>query len=385
MNLAHGIKPPSHKCEAILALADGSLFPGYALGQIGQTLGECVFNTSMTGYQEILSDPSYTGQIINFTYPHIGNVGTNKSDFESTDAGPCGIILREAPTVASHYMAQHSLEEYLFQRNIIGIHGVDTRQLTRHLRSHGAQNACIMSGQIDAEQAIALARNHPPLQGQDLTGQVTTKEAYEWHEKTNITPGIKTQKTIVVYDLGAKLQILRLLKDRFTKVIVVPACTSYTEAMTWQPDAVCFSNGPGDPAASADIIAITQQWLANKVPLLGICLGCQILGLALGCQTEKMALGHHGANHPVQDLATGRVVISSQNHGFCLSDHNLPEHLQVTHRSLFDNTIQGISHSQLPVVGYQGHPEACPGPQDWQYILDQFTHTVNLQTQEISN
>jgi carbamoyl-phosphate synthase small subunit len=356
----------NHHESALLALADGSVFHGFSIGAKGQTVGEVVFNTSITGYQEILTDPSYAGQIITYTYPHIGNVGINAEDMEADKICAAGLIIRELSPIVSNWRAQISLPEFLSQQKIIGIAGIDTRRLTQLLRDKGAQNGCIMTGKCDLDMAIKAAKEFPKLKGQDLAKVVSTPEIVEWNKPA------QPKYHVIVYDYGVKHNILKLLRDRDCKITLVPAETPAQQVSELKPDGVLLSNGPGDPAACEYAIANIKDLLKKSVPLFGICLGCQLLALASGCKTIKMKFGHHGANHPVQDLATNMVAITSQNHGFSIDEKSLPDCLAITHRSLFDNTIQGIKHKTKPAFALQGHPEASPGPHDIAYLFDQF-------------
>lgn len=361
---------------ALLALADGSIFPGVSIGYPGQALGEVVFNTSMTGYQEILTDPSYAEQMVTLTYPHIGNTGINLQDQESTRVWAKGLIIREISPIVSNWRAQQSLPEYLQSQKVMAIARVDTRRLTRLLRENGAQNGCISTDVDHPERAIAAARAYPGLVGMDLAKVVSTSQTYLWTEKTWVHNGDAVEKPaiyhVVVYDYGVKSQILRLLTDRGCKVTVVPAQTSAGDVLALRPHGVVLANGPGDPAVCGYAITAIQKLMTTDTPLLGICLGFQLLALASGGQTVKMKFGHHGANHPVLDILRGRVMITSQNHGFSVDEATLPACWQVTHRSLFDNSLQGFQHRQKPVLGFQGHPEASPGPHDILNIFDQF-------------
>ncbi|WP_423063771.1 glutamine-hydrolyzing carbamoyl-phosphate synthase small subunit [Candidiatus Paracoxiella cheracis] len=375
------VGPQNGRLPAVLALADGSLFFGFSLGANGQTVGEVVFNTSMTGYQEILTDPSYAEQIVTLTYPHIGNVGINPSDCESHRAWAAGLIIREPSPIVSNWRAEQSLEQYLKSENIVAIAGVDTRRLTRLLRTTGAQNGCILAGEhIDADEAIRQAKAYPGLQNKDLAKDVCTQTIEPWHEGSLTLAGDaestpREKFHAVVYDYGVKHNILRLLVDQGFRVTLVPAQASLTDVLALKPDGVLLSNGPGDPAACDYAIKNIQQLMAKRVPLFGICLGFQLLALACGAKTVKMKFGHHGANHPVQDLKTGRVFITSQNHSFAVDENTLPSDLAITHRSLFDNTLQGIAHKTVPAMAFQGHPEASPGPHD---IVEMFRDFVEL-------
>jgi carbamoyl-phosphate synthase small subunit len=357
----------NHHEPALLALADGSLFSGFSIGVSGQTVGEVVFNTSITGYQEILTDASYASQIITFTYPHIGNVGVNPEDMESNKIWAAGLIIKELSPIVSNWRAQMSLPEFLHQQKIIGIAGIDTRRLTQILRDKGAQNGCIVTGKkCDPDQAIKAAQAFPGLKGQDLAQVVSTKKITKWKQPKN------PKYHVVVYDFGTKYNILRLLVERGCKVTLVPAKTPANKVLELKPDGIVLSNGPGDPAACKYAISNLKVLLKKDLPILGICLGCQLLALACGAKTVKMKFGHHGANHPVKDLKTNMVAITSQNHGFSIDEKSLPSCLEITHRSLFDNTIQGIKHKTKPAFAFQGHPEASPGPHDIIYLFDEW-------------
>ncbi len=362
---------------AILALADGSVFHGYSIGAEGLGLGEVVFNTSMTGYQEILTDPSYCRQIVTLTYPHIGNVGVNPEDEESDRIHVAGLVIRDLPLTPSNFRMTTDLSAYLRAQGVVAIAGVDTRRLTRLLRQNGAQNGCIMSGRIDVELAIAQARAHPPMAGQDLAREVSCKKPYVWQQGewalgSGFRPAPEPSFHVVAYDFGVKRNILRMLVSRGCKVTVVPAHTRAQEVMGLKPDGVLLSNGPGDPEPCDYAIRAIQEILAEGIPTYGICLGHQLLALASGARTVKMKFGHHGANHPVQDLDTKRVVITSQNHGFAVDADSLPANLRATHVSLFDGSLQGIARTDVPAFGFQGHPEASPGPHDVGYLFDRF-------------
>lgn len=371
---------------AILALADGSIFHGTAIGAVGSTVGEVVFNTAMTGYQEILTDPSYAQQIVTLTCPHIGNTGCNAVDEESDKVQAAGLVIRDLPRLASNWRSNESLPDYLTRHGIVAIAEIDTRRLTRILRETGAQNGCILSGDVLEEAtAIEHARAFPGLNGMDLAKGVCTPKTYVFAEGSYDLDRIAFAKParrfrIVAYDFGVKRNILRLLADRGCEITVLPAQTPASEALALKPDGVFLSNGPGDPAACDYAIAATREFLARKVPLFGICLGHQILGLAVGAKTLKMKFGHHGANHPVIDLATGRVMISSQNHGFAIDEKTLPATARVTHRSLFDGTNQGIRLSDAPAFSFQGHPEASPGPHDVEGLFDEFIRLMQAQS-----
>ncbi len=369
--------------SALLALEDGSLFWGQSIGVDGQTTGEVVFNTALTGYQEILTDPSYSRQIVTLTYPHIGNVGTNPDDEESGRIMAAGLVVRDVPRLHSNWRAQHSLQDYLSLNNLVGISDIDTRRLTRILREKGAQNGCIMAGsQIDEAAALAEARKFPGLKGMDLAKEVTTPRPYEWVQGSwTLEEGIpeaphpideKLRWRVVAYDYGIKRNILRMLVDRACQVAVVPAETPASEVLAMKPDGVFLSNGPGDPEPCDYAIAAIREIVDSGVPVFGICLGHQLLALASGATTVKMKFGHHGANHPVQDLETKRVMISSQNHGFAVDETTLPPTLKATHRSLFDGTLQGIHRTDRPAFSFQGHPEASPGPHDVAPVFDHF-------------
>ena len=364
---------------ALLALEDGSLFRGESIGADGHAQGEVVFNTSITGYQEILSDPSYCRQIITLTYPHIGNVGTNPGDEEAAQIHAGGLVVRDCPPRVSNWRSRQSLEDYLSERGVIALAGIDTRRLTRLLREKGAQSGCIMAGNdLDAEWAITLARAFPGLKGMDLARVVSTAAPYAWHEGAWRLTGnsfasvSETRYHVVAYDYGVKRNILRLLAERGCRLTVVPAQTPAADIMALQPDGVFLSNGPGDPEPCDYAIVAIRQLLETGVPLFGICLGHQLLGLACGARTIKMKFGHHGGNHPVIDLQTRRVMISSQNHGFAVDESTLPAKVHATHRSLFDGSLQGIACTDRPAFSFQGHPEASPGPHDVAPLFDRF-------------
>lgn len=359
--------------KAILALANGVWFRGIGLGAPGAVTGEVVFNTAMSGYQEILTDPSYARQLVTLTYPHIGNVGTNAEDAESRQVYASGLIIREPPQPASNWRSQESLPDYLRREGTVAIAGIDTRKLTRILRDQGAQNGCILTGDDpDPEQALAQARSFPGLVGMDLAQAVTTSTPYAWQAPSWHQTAPAVQYHVVAYDYGIKHNILRCLVDVGCRVTVVPAQTPAAEVLALAPDGVFLSNGPGDPEPCTYAITAIQAFLARRIPLFGICLGHQLLGLACGARTLKMKLGHHGANHPVQDLRSGRVMITSQNHGFAVDEASLPDCLQATHRSLFDGSLQGVRHRTAPAFGFQGHPEASPGPHDVALLFAEF-------------
>lgn len=363
--------------SAILVLEDGSVFRGRAIGAVAEAVGEVVFNTSMTGYQEIVSDPSYAQQIVTLTCPHIGNVGANNEDTEAPDAFACGLVVRDLPRLLSNFRSEESLSDYLKRQNVVGISDIDTRQLTRLLREKGAQNGCLQAGDIDEDRALSKARAFAGLKGMDLAQTVTTAEPYRWAEGSwrlggGFAPTGKSRYRVVAYDFGVKRNILRLLVDRGCEVEVVPAKMPAKEVLARKPDGVFLSNGPGDPEPCVYAIDAIRDILQSRTPVFGICLGHQLLGLAAGARTLKMKFGHHGANHPVVDLATQRVMITSQNHGFAIDPESLPDRVEVTHRSLFDQSIQGIALNDVPAFSFQGHPEASPGPQDIVPLFDQF-------------
>ncbi|RJG10526.1 carbamoyl-phosphate synthase small subunit [Pseudomonas cavernicola] len=370
---------------AILALADGSIFRGEAIGVDGQTVGEVVFNTAMTGYQEILTDPSYAQQIVTLTYPHIGNTGTTPEDAESNRVWSAGLVIRDLPLVASNWRSTLSLSDYLKANNVVAIAGIDTRRLTRILREKGAQNGCILAGDnISDEQALAAARGFPGLKGMDLAKVVSASERYEWRSsvwnlKTDSHPEIAAGELpyhVVAYDYGVKVNILRMLVERGCRLTVVPAQTPASEVLALKPDGIFLSNGPGDPEPCDYAITAIRDILETQIPLFGICLGHQLLALASGAKTVKMGLGHHGANHPVQDLDSGVVMITSQNHGFAVDETTLPANLRATHKSLFDGTLQGIERTDKVAFSFQGHPEASPGPMDVAPLFDRFIEAM---------
>ncbi len=364
--------------RAILALEDGTIFEGISIGAPATSVGEVVFNTAMTGYQEILTDPSYARQLVTLTYPHIGNTGCNSVDEESIRPFAAGLIVRDVPLRHSNWRAEQTLTDYLVAKNVPGIADIDTRKLTRRLRTTGAQNGCLMAGpDCTAEAALAKAREFPGLKGMDLAKVVSTSEQYEWSEGRYVLDdqAFKTAESrfnVVAYDFGVKRNILRMLAERGCRITVVPAQTSAEEVLKLNPDGVFLSNGPGDPEPCDYAIAAIKTILDSAKPVFGICLGHQLLGLATGATSEKMKFGHHGANHPVQALDSKQVFITSQNHGFAVAEDSLPENVQATHRSLFDDSLQGIALTDRPAFGFQGHPEASPGPHDIAPLFDQF-------------
>ncbi len=368
--------------NALLALEDGSLFYGTSIGIDGEAIGEVVFNTAITGYQEIITDPSYYKQIVTLTHPHIGNVGTNPEDEESNGVYISGLIIKDLPIVMSNWRATETLSDYLKRHKIVAIAGIDTRQLTRHLRKNGAMKASVVAGSnIDSNKAVETAKSFAGLVGMDLAKDVSTKESYVWNESTwDLEEGTKPvpdkkQFRVIAYDFGVKRNILRLLVDQGCDVTVVPAQTPAKDVLAKKPDGVFLSNGPGDPEPCDYAITAINEIIDAGLPVFGICLGHQLLSLALGAKTIKMKFGHHGANHPVQALEGGQVLITSQNHGFAVDEESLPTCLSATHRSLFDGSLQGVHHNELPVFGFQGHPEASPGPHDLQPL---FNHFIDL-------
>jgi len=377
--------------SAILALADGTVYLGNSIGATGSTVGEVVFNTSMTGYQEILTDPSYCQQIVTLTYPHIGNYGVNAQDMESDCVQAAGLIIKDLPLLASNFRSSQSLDAYLREQGTVAIANLDTRQLTRHLRTQGAQNGCILAlaagevvTQAVIDQAVALAKGAPSMAGLDLARVVSTRETYGWTQtewalfnpQPNGQPGFGEQTAprfhVVAYDFGVKKNILRMLAQRGCRVTVVPAQTPAADVLAQQPDGIFLSNGPGDPQPCDYAIAATAELMESGIPTFGICLGHQIMALASGASTFKMKFGHHGANHPVKDLDSGRVSITSQNHGFAVDEKTLPANVRATHISLFDGTLQGLERTDKPAFCFQGHPEASPGPHDIGYLFDRF-------------
>jgi len=365
---------------ALLVLEDGSVFRGLSIGAAGETTGEVVFNTAITGYQEILTDPSYSRQIVTLTYPHIGNVGTNNGDAESNAVHAAGLVVRDLPLLASNWRNEMSLGDYLKHNNVVAIADIDTRRLTRILREKGAQNGCLVAGQgIDEAAALEAARACPSLKGMDLAKEVTTNESYEWAEGTwDLGAGGPREHgdippyRVIAYDFGVKQNILRMLVDRGCRVTVIPATTPAADVLAMKPDGVFLSNGPGDPEPCDYAITAIREIVESRIPVFGICLGHQLLSLASDAKSVKMKFGHHGANHPVLDIATGRVMISSQNHGFAVEEASLPATLRATHRSLFDGSLQGVERTDRPAFGFQGHPEASPGPHDVAPLFDHF-------------
>lgn len=363
--------------RAVLVLEDGTVFEGESVGAAGLSVGEVVFNTAMTGYQEIVTDPSYARQIVTLTYPHIGNTGCTDQDDEAARVWSAGLIVRDVPRRPSNWRSQVALPQWLAARGVVAIAGIDTRKLTRLLRERGSQNGALMAGEIDLERALEAARKFPGLKGMDLAKVVSTAGRYPWSEgeldlDRNAFVQAAPKFKVVAYDFGVKRNILRMLAERGCEVTVVPAQTPAAEVLAMKPDGVFLSNGPGDPEPCDYAIAAIREFIAAKIPTFGICLGHQLLGLAAGARTMKMPHGHHGANHPVQELETGRVMITSQNHGFCLDEASLPANVRVTHRSLFDGTNQGIALADAPAFGFQGHPEASPGPHDVSPLFDRF-------------
>jgi len=362
---------------AILVLADGTVFKGISMGASGHTVGEVVFNTSMTGYQEILTDPSYTKQIVTLTYPHIGNTGINSEDVESGKVYASGLIVRDLPLVHSNWRAEQSLSDYLVANNVVGISDIDTRKLTRILREKGAQSGCIMAGEIDEAKALELARGFPGLSGMDLAKVVSTDKPYvfedgEWVLGQGYSKPGDAKFNVVAFDYGVKRNILRMLVERGCKVTVLPAQATAEDALALKPDGIFLSNGPGDPEPCDYAIKAISTLVETGIPVFGICLGHQLLGLASGAKTMKMKFGHHGANHPVQDLDNQRVYITSQNHGFAVDPATLPVNVRTTHVSLFDGSLQGIARTDKPAFSFQGHPEASPGPHELSYLFDRF-------------
>ncbi len=373
---------------ALLALEDGTLFWGESIGIEGQTVGEVVFNTSITGYQEILTDPSYARQIVTLTYPHIGNVGTNSDDEEASGVFASGLVIRDLPLLASNWRSEMSLDEYLRKNKVVGIADIDTRKLTRILREKGAQNGCIVAGDnIDAEAALAAARAFPGLKGMDLAKEVSTHQPYEWAQGTwTLEGGLPGHPEgpieealphhVVAFDYGVKRNILRMMVDRGCRLTVVPAQTPAEEVLKLKPDGIFLANGPGDPEPCDYAIEAIKTLIDTGLPIFGICLGHQLLSLASGARTVKMKFGHHGGNHPVQDLDSGVVMITAQNHGFAVDEETLPANLRATHRSLFDGSLQGVHRTDCPAFSFQGHPEASPGPHDVSPLFDHFIELI---------
>ena len=368
---------------AVLALQDGTVFHGTSVGADGKTIGEVVFNTAMTGYQEILTDPSYCRQIVTLTYPHIGNTGTNAEDMESASVHASGLVIRDLSMVTSSWRNERSLAEFLRQSETVAIADIDTRKLTRIIREKGAQSGCIMTGDASAETAVEHARKFPGIAGMDLAQFVTADEPYQWSQGTTFgrKPRILSRRVapyhVVAYDFGIKRNILRLLADLDCRMTVVPAKTSAEDALALAPNGIFLSNGPGDPEPCGYAITAIRRFLEQRIPVFGICLGHQLLALAAGARTVKMKFGHHGANHPVQDLSTGRVLITSQNHGFAVDEDSLPDSVTATHKSLFDGSLQGIRIEGAPAFGFQGHPEASPGPHDLRPLFDYFVQMMD--------
>lgn len=374
---------------AVLVLEDGSVFHGRSIGADGLSVAEVVFNTAMTGYQEILTDPSYAKQMVTLTYPHIGNTGTNPEDVESANIWAAGLIIRDLPIIASNWRKTHSLQEYLVENNVQAIADIDTRKLTRILRTKGALSGCIIAGsqseEKDAiEEGLAQAKNFSGLKGLDLAKEVCTKESYQWDQTSwELVDGFSTLVTdkqiyhVVAYDFGVKRNILRMLADRGCRLTVVPAQTSAKEVLKLKPDGIFLSNGPGDPEPCDYAINAIKDFLASGIPIFGICLGHQLLAIASGAKTTKMKFGHHGANHPVENIADKTVLITSQNHGFAVDESSLPSSLKATHKSLFDGSLQGIEHKEKPAFGFQGHPEASPGPHDAAPLFEHFIELMN--------
>ena len=359
--------------DAILTLEDGTTFSGKSIGVDSHSVGEVVFNTAMTGYQEIITDPSYHKQIVTLTYPHIGNTGTNDEDNESSNSFCSGLVIRESSPISSNWRNKDSLEEFLKKNNVVGISGIDTRKLTNHLRTFGSMNACLSANGMSNDEALTKAKSFSGLAGMDLAKEVTTQTPYEFKPKTQ---SIHNQYHVVAMDFGVKTNILNLLSDRGCKITVVPAQSSFDEVMSYDPDGVFLSNGPGDPEPCDYAISCIKELLSLNIPIFGICLGHQLLALASGAKTEKMKFGHHGANHPVIDTKSGVVYITSQNHGFTVNENTVPDQVTITHKSLFDHSIQGIELKDKNAFSFQGHPEASPGPHDIQLLFDQFIRNI---------
>ena len=373
---------------ALLALSDGSIFKGQSIGAAGNTTGEVVFNTAITGYQEILTDPSYARQIVTLTYPHIGNTGATPEDMESAQIYASGLVVRDLSMIASSWRAAEPLGEFLKRGRLVAIAGIDTRRLTRLLREKGAQAGCIMTGErMDEAAAVRAARAFPGLKGMDLAKVVTTRQVYQWNDGSIGRESAATLRApqrlhVIAYDYGIKRNILRLLADQGCRLTVVPATTSAADVMSMNPDGVFLSNGPGDPEPCDYAIHAIAELLTTDIPVFGICLGHQLLALASGAKTVKMKFGHHGANHPVQELASGRVIITSQNHGFAVDESTLPENLTATHRSLFDGSLQGVARTDRPAFSFQGHPEASPGPHDLRPLFEAFIQLMVRRLQD---
>ena len=372
-----------HHEPAVLVLADGSIFHGASIGAVGHSVGEVVFNTAMTGYQEILTDPSYCGQIVTLTYPHIGNTGINKEDVESHRIFAAGLVIRDLPRLLSNFRSEQDLSSYLRAGEVVGIADIDTRRLTRILREKGAQSGCIMAGKIDLDAALTHARGFPGLAGMDLAKVVSCNKPFEWREGVwELGVGFKAiidaPLHVVAYDYGVKNNILRMLAERGCRLTVVPAQTPASSVLSLKPDGVFLSNGPGDPEPCDYAVKAIQEIVATNTPTFGICLGHQLLGLASGAKTIKMKFSHHGANHPVQDLDTGRVYITSQNHGFAVDEKTLPGNVRATHRSLFDGSLQGLERTDVPAFSFQGHPEASPGPHEVGGLFDRFVKMMEM-------
>ncbi len=380
------------RLPAYLVLEDGTIFQGCSIGAQGSTVGEVVFNTSMTGYQEILTDPSYRKQIVTLTYPHIGNVGVNSEDWESEHVHAAGLVIRDSSMISSSWRSQQTLEDYLTEHNIVAIADIDTRSLTRRLREKGALSGVIVSGQVDPQEYVEQAQSFAGLKGMDLAKEVTTANAYAWNQSTWASEALNTATInnvsnghpfkVVALDYGVKHNILRILQDLGCEIQVVPAQSSYEEVMAYQPEGVFLSNGPGDPEPCDYAINMIKQLVSARLPTFGICLGHQLFALACGANTMKMKFGHHGANHPVKDIDSGQVMISSQNHGFAVDESSLPETLIATHRSLFDDSLQGIRHRDCPAYSFQGHPEASPGPHDVIELFQPFIAAMQAQRGE---
>lgn len=375
---------------ALLALQDGTIFRGASVGAEGKTIGEVVFNTAMTGYQEILTDPSYCRQVVTLTYPHIGNTGTNSDDMESSLIHASGLIIRDASMISSNWRSERSFQDFLVAADTVAIADIDTRKLTRILREKGAQSGCIMTGEIDAETAVAHANKFPGIAGMDLARIVTTDRSYQWShgstfgDRNRVMSRRVAPYHVVAYDFGVKRNILRILSDLGCRMTVVPATTPAEEVLALAPDGVFLSNGPGDPEPCDYAIEAIRKLLVTDIPVFGICLGHQLLALAAGAKTLKMKFGHHGANHPVQDKATGRVSITSQNHGFAVDPDTLPDNVEITHTSLFDDSLQGIAFKDRPAYSFQGHPEASPGPHDILYLFERFISDMEEHKRKMS-